>query len=63
MLQVSLQGVEIDLHYLDLSSRESIDEVCSRYSGDLGTPPLRDQATPVPIDSRREPHVALQLAG
>jgi hypothetical protein len=28
-LQVPLQGIEIDLHYVNLSSRESIDEVCS----------------------------------
>lgn len=56
-LQVPLQGIEIDLHYVNLSSRESIDEVCSCYTRDLGPPALGDQAAPVPIDCCRETNV------
>jgi len=57
MLQVLLQGIEIDLHDVNLSSRQGIDEICSWYSCDLGASPLRDQAAPVPIDCRCEANV------
>jgi hypothetical protein len=61
MPQVLLQGIEIDLHYVYLSSRKCVDKVCSWHSCDFGASPLRDQAAPVPIDCSSEANVLRQL--
>src|SRR6185369_12022387 len=60
--QLPVEGLEIDLDYLDLAGCQGVDEIRPRDAGHLGCPSLRDQATAIPVDRSRQPHVFRELA-
>src|SRR5947207_27799 len=60
--KLPVEGFEIDLDHLDLAGCQGVDEIRSRDAGHLRCPSLRDQATAIPVDRRRQANVLRELA-